>query len=128
MNKQKFKLIWRSAAIIAFVTFIIFIPVFILLDAEYIASIILAGVCSVLLWKAVIFIVVRFWATELLEYIDEPHVERVGDEVEVESAVRNTGDSELDRYVFDYARARDFWGKTGMMLLVGVFLVIFYFW
>lgn len=127
ITKQKLKLIWRRTTVTAVIIFIVLIPVFLSIGAEFIAAILLAAVCAVVFWYATILIAVYFLVPELSGYVDDPRVERVQDDIEVESSTRDTGDSELDKYVKDYARARDFWGKTGMLLIVGVFLALLYF-
>ena len=126
-DKQKLKLIWRLTTIIAIVTFLILIAVYLLIGAETIAAIILAAVSAVVFWYAMILIAVRLLVPGLSDYLHDAIVKRVQDEIEVESPTNKTGDLELDEYVDSYAKARDFWGKTGMMLLVGIFLALLYF-
>ncbi len=126
-TKHKLKQIWRQSTLAAIVVFIVLIPTFLSIDAEFIPAIILSAVSAVVLWHAIIVIGVRLLVPELSEYVNDARVERVHDDIEVESSTRKTGDSELDKYVEDYARARDFWGKTGMLLLVGLFLALLYF-
>jgi hypothetical protein len=98
-----------------------------MIGAEIIAAIILAIVSGVLIWYILILISVWIMIPELSAYVSDARVERVDDEIEVESTINESGDQELDSYIQDYARARDFWGKTVMMILVAIFLGLLYF-
>ncbi|MDH5479586.1 MAG: hypothetical protein OEX11_02345 [Nitrosomonas sp.] len=125
IDKRKLKLIWRIVTLTAIVVFVVLTAVFLSIGVESIAAILLAAVCAVVFWYAVILFAVNFFVPGLSEYIEDSRVERIQDEIEVESATKKTGDTEIDAYVTDYARVRDFWGKTGM-ILVGLFLALLY--
>ena len=124
--KHKLKRIWRSATAVSVLIFIVLVPVFLSVGAELIPAIILAAVSGLVLWHACILAAVRIWVPQLSEHVSPARVERVMDDVEVESTPFDTGDSELNEYVDDYAKARDFWGKTVMMVLVAGFLALLY--
>ncbi len=126
-DKEKLKQIWRLARVIGIGVFFLLIPVFISVGAEWIAAFILSAVSAVVSWYAMILVLVRIMLPGLDEFVNNARVERVHDDIEVESSIRETGDTEFDDYVRDYARARDFWGKTGMLLLVGIFMGLLYF-
>ena len=127
LDKTKLKSIWRYATISAFISFIFLAVVLLSIGAEIIAAIILAAVGAVVFWYVFILVAVRLKSPNLSKYVDDPKVERVGDDIEVESTTRKTGDPKLDEYVEDYAKARDFWGKTGMLILVFAILALLFF-
>jgi hypothetical protein len=122
--KQRCKTIWRWSTVIGVLVFAALAPVMWWVGAELIPVFILSAVGGVVVYLALLFVLVPIRAPELNAYVEDAKVERVGDDVHVESQVTEPPDRELADYVRSYAFAKDHTIKTIVLLMaIGILII-----